>query len=224
MMGRTKTKILLIFIATVQFAHSQYGADGVVAAGAHLGLWAAEKKDLETILDAQDYLISANVLMALEEAKLVDISKKKYRSLSTIDEDMSNALTLAQIVDHGARLYEIQDEIYNIIEPYPEVSAIITPSLIDLVLEQAFLINDIGTATTEGQTNLMNSSERFVFMRTILAKVDAINGLAIETRSQARTLISLVEFELGDYQPLVPVDYNQSIQRTVQQIEEFIEE
>ncbi len=223
-MGSTKAKILIFFIATVQLGHSQYGADGVVAAGAHLGLWAAEKEDLETILDTQDYLISANVLMALEEAKLVDISKKKYRSLSTIDEDMSNALTLAQIVDHGARLYEIQDEIYDIIEPYPEVSAIITPSLIDLIVEQAFLINDIGTATTEGQANLMNSSERFVFMRTILAKVDAINDLAIETRSQARTLISLVEFELGDYQPLVPVNYNQSIQRTMQQIEEFIEE
>lgn len=220
------TKYILI-IAAIFWSRSgaaQYGADGVVAAGAHLGLWAAEKSDLQTILDAQDYLISANVIMALEEAKLTDISKKRYTSLSTIDEDMANALTLAQITDHGARLYSIQDEIYTIIEPYPEVSAIITPTLVDLVLEQAFLINDIGTATIEGQANLMNSSERFVYMRTILAKMDAINELAIETRSQARTLVTLVEFELGEYQPLVPVDYDQSIGRAIQKIEEFIEE
>lgn len=213
----------MLVIATT-LCSAQYGADGVVAAGAHLGLWAAEKNDLETILDTQDYIMSANVLMALEEAKLVDISKKKYKSMSTIDEDMQNALTLAQIINHGQRLYQIQDEIYEIIAPYPEVSAIITPSLIDLILEQAFLINDIGTATTEGQTNLMNSSERFVFMRTILAKIDNINNLAIETRTQARTLIQLTEFELQENLPLYPVNYNQSINRTLQQIEEFIQE
>jgi len=223
-MGKPRTLYILMLVMSTQLCSGQYGADGVVAAGAHLGLWTAEKNDLETILDVQDYIMSANVLMALEEAKLVDISKKKYKSMSTIDEDMQNALTLAQIINHGQRLYQIQDEIYEIIAPYPEVSAIITPSLIDLILEQAFLINDIGTATTEGQTNLMNSSERFVFMRTILAKIDNINDLAIETRTQARTLIQLTEFQLEENQPLVPVNYNQSITRTLQRIEEFIQE
>ena len=223
-MGIRTTIYFLVLVLTTQICSSQYGADGVVAAGAHLGLWTAEQADLETILDAQDYIMSANVLMALEEAKLVDISKKKYESLSTIDVDMQNALTLAQIINHGQRLYQIQDEIFEIIAPYPEVSAIITPSVIDLILEQAFLINDIGTATAEGQTNLMNSSERFVFMRTILGKINDINDLAIETRAQARTLIQLTEFELQENQPLVPVNYTQSITRTLQRIEEFIQE
>ena len=223
-MAAIKNPLLLIVLMFSLNVTAQYGADGAVAAGAHAALWAVEKNDLDAIIEGQDLILIANVALALEEAKLVDISKKRYKSLSNIDEDVENALTLAQIVEHGESIYSVQDEIFEMIAPYPEVEAIITPSLVDLILEQAFLLNDIGKATLTGQNNLMDSSERFVYMRNILAELDQINDLAIKVKSQARSLITLTETELNQYAPLPLYNYQVPIERIRQRIEDFISE
>lgn len=202
---------------------SQYGADGAVAALGHGALWAIELEDLETILDGQELLIMANVTLALEEAKLLDISKKRYESLSNVDDAVRNALVLGQIAEHGYRLIEIQTGIFELIADYPLVQASLTPAIIDLTTEQIFLTNDIANTLTEGDTNLANSSERLLYMKMLLKKIDAINDLALEIKKQAYALIRLREMDLLDVELEVPtIDYTPIIEAARERINNLV--
>ena len=202
---------------------SQYGADGAVAAAGHIAHWVREEEDLETIIEGQDLLIMANVTLALEQAKLLDISKKRYESLSNVDDAVRNAGVLAQITEHGYRLANIQVDIYELIAPYPEVEAVLMPSVIDLTTEQIFLINDIATTLTSGDTNLANSSERLLYMKLLLKKIDTINDLALEIKQQAYALIQLFEMELLDEEiEVMTIDYTPILEAAQKTIDNLI--
>lgn len=219
--------ILLIFSLTIISINSikaQYGADGAVAAGGHWALWAVEKKDLETISDGQDLLLIANVTLALEEAKLSDISKKRYESLSNIDDDVKNALTLGQIIEHSLRLYNTNESIVEIIDGRPLVQSLISPAVADLFLEQAFLLVSVVNAETEGQNNLMDSSERFRYMRRILADIDRINDLAYKVRGAAKILVEMSQLEEIEAVPMPTYTFDEAITNIQEEINTLVKD
>lgn len=186
----------LFFVISTSTSYAQYGADGAVAGAAHTIIWVAEKKDFETIKDAQQTLIVTNATLALATAKLSDISKKKYKAATTIDEDMSNAKTLALVVPKGTKMTNKILDIYNVTADYPEVTALISPALEDLLLEIGLLVYDttIEIATKDGQVNMMNSAERYQYIRILLNDMDSISQDASEILRQAKSLIKLIEF------------------------------
>lgn len=206
--------IIILALSTLapSLSNGQYGADGAVAALGHGVLWSMEKEDLDNLIQGQDLLLISNVALALEEAKLLDISSQRYKSLSEVDDSVRNAGVLAQILEHSYRLGDIQISIYEMMDNYPLVNAAISPALIDLLLDQAFLMNDIAVTLTEGETNLMNSSERLLYMKLLLNKIDEINDLAVEIKGQAYQLIQLVELQQLDPAEIPQIDYTSPIQ------------
>lgn len=211
--------LLALFSSTTVAA--QYGIDGGIVAIAHRIQWyAVEEPRLDNISEGQDYLLISNVALALEEAKLLDVKRKRYKSLSETDQSVEEAETLLQIVDHSADLYNIQDQTFNLVAPYPEIEAIISPAETDLLLEVGFLLNDVYLGTFEGQTNLMDSSDRLLFLKGILSKIDQINILAAKILRQAEYLIALEQSEFNTELPLF--DYSEAFNTTLQEIQELI--
>lgn len=225
-MTKTRTNLLItcLAIASINIVHAQYGADGAVAAAGHWALWEVEKNDLESISDGQDLLLIANVTLALEEAKLSDISKKRYESLSNIDDDIKNALTLGQIIEHGYRLEQINENIFNIIDGHPVISSVISPAVTDLLLEQGFLLASVINAETEGQNNLMNSSERWRYMRKLLSEIDRINDLAIKVQTAATLLVNLKEFELAQDVPMPTYSVQEAFDNINEEINNLVKD
>ena len=186
-----KKYITMILLAVSAPSFSQYGIDGTIAAGAHWAIWEVHKKDWNTISDGQDILIGANVTLALEQAKLSDISKKKYKSVSKTDNAIKNAETIALIAERALILGDVALSIDDIVEGYPEVYAILSPSLIELGIEIVNLTESVVFVDKEGDTNLMNSSERFQYMQRILTEMDEINSIALQLKVQAQLFVNI---------------------------------
>lgn len=215
----------IIFLTVSAPIFSQYGIDGTIAAGAHWAIWEVEKKDWNTISDGQDILIAANVALALEQAKLSDISKKKYKSVSKTDNAIKDAKTIALIAERALVLGDIALSIDEIVEGYPEVYAILSPSLIELGIEIVNLTESVVFVDKEGDTNLMNSSERFQYMQRILNEIDEINSIALHIKVQAQFFVNLRKTDESPQDVDLPsLNTANSVLLIEQQIENLITE
>ncbi len=179
--------IYILLLLQIHFVRSQ--GDGIAAGAAHYLLWSEEKSSIDDILRGQEQLLAANTVLALEQAKLLDVSKKQYHSLSS-NKAVQNAGLIGLIATRALTLNEINGKLLTLISNSDNdiLSTVFVPAITELFTEQGTILLDVYIATREGKNYLMNNADRISLLMDILSKIDRINDNARILLTQAEIL------------------------------------
>lgn len=190
-------QLFILFLPLLVFSQ----VDGAIFTAGHQGKWLLTQRPLlQEIHDQQDKLIITNTAIALAQADWLGTKKESYHSKSTLDEDILASSIILQAIQIGEDLVTIQIETFNATSNYPEIQAIIIPSHADLIIESTVLLVDIYTGIRNGIENQMNSSERLLFLRDILHRLEKLKAIGTRIYFQSQDLIDLSQLNSLDFE------------------------
>ncbi len=193
---------------------SQYGIDGGIMAGTAAIRWTQEKREMRRIEEKQDQIFISNTTIATEQTRIKQLNLKLYKALSTADGLLTEAETLVRIYDRGQEIYEWQSLSLELIKDQPDLSDQYLPIETRIILEMAYLVDDLVIATKEGENNLMNSSERFLLMGEIHSKMRDISKASAKLY---RMLNGLKATKILDRLDLVVFDTEENNRRILEE-------
>ncbi len=188
-----KKTFIIILIGMLPFCSiAQYGIDGGLVALACGIAWNQEKQVMQHLEERQESLLISNSAIALETTIVAGYQTELYNSLATLDGLVENADIILKIYGSSEKIIEWQDLSFQLLDGNEELLPIYTDVNANILLQMGFLIADIATILTDGENNLMNSSERMLLLNNISERLKVLEA-------QSRTLYRALEAGLLVY-------------------------
>mgnify|MGYP000268270968 CR=1 FL=1 len=216
--------ILIILLLSPALSLAQYGIDGGIVAGAVALSWSEEQKSMRKIKDLQTEILIANTTIWQQNNELLKIERKMYKALEKSDDLFKNTSAILRLTNHSKKLYEITDQTIELVEEFSDLQAIVNKKAADFVLQTGYLFEDIYIALKEGKYNLMNSSERLLFMNSVVLRMDELIRTAQDFQSQVRTVIAILKLDKFDVDSPYKVDYSNIYNELDDNLNEFFKQ
>ncbi len=208
-------KYVLLLLVFSKMVTAQYGADGGVVMINIAITNELERAHLVQMDEDQEATDLNSSVIAIETAAITVIERILNKSLTTISPVIENAQVIAEIVVLTRNIVDYQDLSLQLATGMPELMAIYTPNIANIIIDTSFAMNDLIIATSNSEYNLMMNADRLKLMYMVQDELRVVLRESKRLHTALRSVgTSLTVGEVLENVPFIDVEYQEILEQT----------